>query len=141
MEQKRLRYAAYQPTYWRVAADAVERQRPYLREVLAQPDTVAFVAEGDGPDLTAALIARVAPAPAVYAPGGPTLAIDDFWVVDEELWQSVGRALLDKAEQEARERFGAAQIVVVCGQPDEPKRALLRAAGLTVASEWWTRPL
>jgi len=141
MQLKRLRYAAYQPTFWRVAPDAAQRQRPFLRELLGRPDTIAFVEESAEDCVTAALIARVAAAPGVYAPGGATLDIDDFWVVDERAWETTGRALLDRAAQEAGERFGAVQVVVVCAQLDEPKRAMLRSAGLTVASEWWTRPL
>lgn len=48
------------------------------------------------------------------------------------LWTSVGRAALER---------GAAQIVVVTARLDEAKRAVLAGSGLSVASEWWVRPL
>ena len=141
LQMKRLRYANYQPTFWRVAPDAVDKQRAYLREVLERPNTVAFVAESADAILTGVAIAQVVPAPAVYAPGGPNCEIDDYWVRDEETWENVGQALLAEVAKEAKETFGAVQAVVVCAQRDESKRAMLRAAGLTVASEWWTKPL
>ena len=141
IQLKRLRYATYQPTFWRIAPDAVDKHLPFLREVLDRPNTIALVAEGTDGTLSGVVIASVVPSPSVYAPGGPTCSIDDYWVVDERIWDTTGRALLTKAVKEAKEKFGAAQVVVVCGQQDEPKRAMLRAAGLTVASEWWTQPL
>lgn len=141
IQLKRLRYATYQPTFWRVAPDAVDKHLPSLREVLERPNTIALVAEGTDATLSGVVIASVVPSPPVYAPGGPTCAIDDYWVVDEQVWDTTGQTLLTKAVREAKEKFGAAQVVVVCGQQDEPKRAMLRAAGLTVASEWWTQPL
>jgi len=52
----------------------------------------------------------------------------------------VGRRLLDEAVARAKER-GASQVVVVCGHLDQPKREMLAACGLSIASEWWTRPI
>ncbi len=52
----------------------------------------------------------------------------------------VTRALLDAASAKARER-GEVQTVVVCGHRDGAKRAMLAAAGYTIASEWYVRPL
>jgi hypothetical protein len=47
--------------------------------------------------------------------------------------------LLTAVEREAQAR--GAVLVVVCAQRDQAKRALLRAAGLSVASEWYVRLL
>ncbi len=141
IELRRRQYAAYQPVFWRVAPDAVARQVPYLRELLERSDTIALVAEAEGGHLGGALVARIVPSPAVYALSGPTCSIDDYWVADRQAWDTLGRALLAEACRLAREIHGAAQVVVVCAQQDEAKRAMLAGAGLTVASEWWTRPL
>ena len=141
LHMKRLRYATYQPTFWRVASDALERHLPYLRELIQRPDTIALVAEGDDATLIGVVIATVVPAPPVYSPGGPTCAIDDFAVADDEAWATTGQELLARAVRKAKEDFGAAQAVVVCGQRDQPKRAMLQTGSYTVASEWWTKPL
>ncbi len=66
--------------------------------------------------------------------------IDDFMVDEPDAWASIGRALLDAVTEAARTR-GAAQIVVVCGPDDSPKRAMLTAGAYTVATEWFSKPL
>jgi GNAT superfamily N-acetyltransferase len=86
------------------------------------------------------VIAFLHDVPPVYDPGGRTCTIDDFTVASPHLWPSVGRDLLLAAADAIRE-LGAAQIVVVCGHHDEPKRAMLEAAGWPVASEWRVRAL
>ena len=48
--------------------------------------------------------------------------------------------LLTAVEHEAQMR-GAVLVVVVRAQRDQAKRALLRAVGLSVASEWYVRLL
>jgi len=48
--------------------------------------------------------------------------------------------LLTAVEREAQAR-GAVLVVVVYTQRGQAKRALLRAAGLSVASEWYVRLL
>ncbi len=138
---RRIEYEAYQPTFWREAKDSTEKHLPHLREMLARPDVIALVAQRDDGTLAGALIASLVPAPPVYAPGGPTCAIDDYWVQDPREWGTTGKALLSQAMRRAKEQFGAAQAVVVCAQRDLPKRALLEAASYSVASEWWTKPL
>lgn len=86
------------------------------------------------------LIALLGMAPPVYDPGGLACTIDDFTVSDPALWPTVGVALLAAAQSWAR-AHGAAVVVVVCGHQDEPKRALLRAAGLSLTSEWYVNSL
>jgi hypothetical protein len=141
MRVRRVAYEAYQPTFWREAPDSVEKHIPYLQAQLARPDVIALVAERENRTLAGALVATLVPAPPVYAPGGPTCYIDDYWVEDPREWDTTGKQLLSQAMQLAKEQFGAAQAVVVCAQRDHPKRAWLETASYTVASEWWTRPL
>jgi len=101
IQLKRLRYATYQPTFWRIAPNAVDIHLPFLRDVLDRPNTIALVAEGADAALTGVVIASVVPSPSVYAPGGPTCSIDDYWVVDERTWDTTGRGLLTEAAKEA----------------------------------------
>lgn len=66
---------------------------------------------------------------------------DDFSVAEPRDWPTVAVVLLGAVSRAAQER-GAAQVVVVTAQLDEAaKRAVLAASGLSVASEWWVRPL
>jgi hypothetical protein len=76
------------------------------------------------------------PAPEVYNPGGLTLIIDDFCVQSENLWQSVGHALIEETKAAAKAK-GAKQILVVCGAHDHPKRKFLGEQNLSIASEWF----
>jgi GNAT superfamily N-acetyltransferase len=139
-DPRRQQYQAYQPTFWRPAADACERHEPFLRSLVTRDDVIALVHEcGDG-TVDGFVIATLAPAPPVYDPGGPTCSIDDYCVADPADWDTIGRQLLEYTIAAAKTR-GASQVVVVCGHLDAPKRAMLAAAGLTIASEWYTRPL
>lgn len=136
-ERKREQYARYQPVFWRPAPDARERQEPFFAGLMER--AIVLVAEREAGGIAGFVIAQLAPAPPVYAPGGPTCSIDDFALADASEWATVGRALLDAASEAAAQR-GAAQTVVVCGHMDEEKRTMLRAAGYAIASEWYTRP-
>jgi GNAT superfamily N-acetyltransferase len=138
-EQKRAEYAAYQPLFWRKAVNSADVQTPYFRRLLTQENMLALVAL-EGETVVGFVIAAVVPAPPVYDPGGLTCLIDDFCVAQPEQWPTVGRALLAAVTAQAAER-GACQAVVVCGHRDEPKRALLRSAGLSISSEWYVSPI
>lgn len=138
-DQHRRRHAAYQPQFWNPARDAVARQRSFFELLLTDSATLFAVAVT--PDqVRGFVIARVAPAPPVYDPGGATCLIDDFAVDDPEFWPEVGPELLAVARRWATER-GASQLVVVTAEADAPKRAVLHTAGLSAASEWWVAPL
>ena len=138
-ERKRTEYAAYQPVFWRKAADSVAAQTPYFHHLLARDNILARVAEHAG-TVVGFVIAAIVPTPEVYDPGGPTCMIDDFCVADATTWPTVGAALLADVQAAAAAR-GAVQSVVVCGHLDEPKRAFLRGAGLSLASEWYVGPM
>lgn len=136
-EQKRVRYQGYQPLFWKKAEDSRERQAPFFESQLGRADVIALVHQRHD-RVDGFVIARLVPAPPVYA-AGLTCLIDDYCVSDEA-WSGVGNSLLDAAAREAANR-GAAQAVVVCGHRDQPKRQSLSDSGYTIASEWWVRPL
>ncbi len=138
-EEKRAEYAAYQPLFWRKAAGSAAAQTPYFHRLLAQDPVLALVAL-QGETVVGFVIAGLVPAPPVYDPGGLTCMIDDFCVAQPDQWRTVGRDLLRTVTQQAAGR-GAVQTVVVCGHRDEPKRAMLRDAGLSIASEWYVGPM
>lgn len=138
-EQKRTRYEQFQPVFWRKAPDSAAKAGAFLAAQLTRDNVIALVHQRDGA-VDGFVVAALVPSPPVYAPGGPTLAIDDFWVDGGADWEGVGAALLAEAVRLGKER-GAAQLNVVTGHLDEPKRAMLQAAGLTMASEWWVKPL
>lgn len=129
----------YQPQFWRVAEGAVEAHTSFLA-MLVEDAAVVTVVAVDGNDVLGFAIGRVVPAPPVYNPGGPSGRIDDFVVREPGCWDTVGAELLAHARQ-ALASLGAAQIVVVCGQRDDPKRRALLAQGLSVASEWFVGPV
>lgn len=137
--QKRAEYERYAPTFWRRAADAEEKQKPFFESLLQKPNVIALVYESDG-EICGFVIAWITSAPPVYNPGGKVCSIDDFTVADSDDWPSVGAALLGEAGAWAKAQ-GAVLSVVVCGHLDEPKRQMLREQGFVVASEWYVNPL
>ena len=94
-----------------------------------------FTAESGAKEILGFVIGKLMPAPEVYNPGGLTLMIDDFCVQSENLWQSVGHALIEETKAAAKNK-GATQILVVCGAADLPKHKFLSEQNLQVASEW-----
>ena len=132
---RREQYARFQPVFWRPAADAKDKQRPYFAKLVAHEKVITLVSEDAG-QVTGFIIATLSQAPGVYDPGGLTCQIDDFVVAQAAKWPSTGAALLRASLAEAGRR-GAVQAVVVTGHLDEPKRQMLRACGLDIASEWW----
>lgn len=138
-EARRSEYATYQPIFWRPATDAFARQRPHLAKLI-EDDAVITVVADTNHGLAGFAIGTVVPAPPVYNPGGPTCVVDDFTVDDPRRWPTIGIDLLRSVRQTARQQ-GAAQIVVVCGHHDGPKRTTLEASGLSIASDWWVAPL
>jgi GNAT superfamily N-acetyltransferase len=139
VERHRRQYQKYQPTFWRKAADSVETTRTFFTGLLSGRDTLFLVAV-EGRQMLGFLIARKVATPPVYAPGGDTWLVDDFCVVEPHHWLSTGEALLSHATTLVHEH-GAAQIVVVCGDRDLAKAEMLRRSDLSIASNWWTKPL
>lgn len=55
-------------------------------------------------------------------------------------WLAIGEALLSHVSTLLHEH-GAAQIVVACADRDLAKAEVLRRSDLTIAANWWTKPL
>ena len=137
---KRAEYTTYSPVFWRVAPDATEKQAAFfLDQRLHNPQALTLVAERDGL-IEGFIMALIHSAPPAYDPGGPVCSIDDYTVATPDLWTTTGAALLDAATTWAREH-GAVLMIIVAGQRDQPKRAMLEATNATIASEWWIKPL
>ncbi len=139
-EQYREQLQTYQPVFWRKAEGSAEAQARYFLGLLQRSDVIALVHRAVNDGLAGFLIATLQAAPPVYDPGGLTCTIDDFCVAQAIHWPKAGTALLHAAMRLARER-GAVQVVVVCPHRDQAKLTLLAGEGLSVASEWHTRPL
>lgn len=139
-EAKRTEYARYSPVFWRPAADARAKHHPFLRSCI-QDDAFAAYAAVAGGALVGVTLANRRGAPAPFrAEQALTWFVDDFYVADAALWPTAGLALLS-AVGVAAGAAGAARVIVVVAQRDEPKRALLRSAGYTLEAAWWTHPL
>lgn len=67
-DARRRQYAIYQPVFWRPAADAADRHRPYVAGLITHDAAIFRVAETGG-DLTGFRLAQLVPAPPVYDPG------------------------------------------------------------------------
>lgn len=139
-DSKRREYEPHAPVFQRPATNAKQAHRLWLSKLVKNPAVGTFVHEDTHGDVDGFVIITTAEAPPVYDPGGLSSLIDDFTVSSPDKWRTAGTTLLHAATTWARER-GAVQVVVVSGPHDEPKRAVLRDAGLYVASEWFTAPL
>ncbi|MBX9977707.1 MAG: GNAT family N-acetyltransferase, partial [Alphaproteobacteria bacterium] len=133
--EKRRAYEKVQPTFWRHAKGAEEAQTMWFNELLMQDDYILLVAESEKM-IAGFIIGRLMNAPEVYDPGGLTIMIDDFCVRDPSQWVTIGRELLARIKEIAKDKC-AVQIVIVCGAHDEHKRHFLKQDDLTIASEWY----
>jgi hypothetical protein len=138
-ERSRRQYQKFQPTFWRKAATSAETTKAFFTKLLTE-DATFFLVAVEGRQFLGFLIARKFPTPPVYAPGGDTYLMDDFCVVEPHHWLTTGEALLSHVSTLVHEA-GAAQIVVVCGDRDLAKAEMLRRSDLTIAANWWTKPL
>ncbi len=158
---KRLAYEKAQPQFWKYAGESGDNaQKAWFKELLTHKDYILMVATRHGERSVAIqknskdwiasplarnddedsvlgfIIGKLMPAPEVYNPNGLTLMIDDFCVKSENLWESVGAQLAEAIKKEGKAK-GAAQILVVCGAHDNPKRKFLQNQNLSIASEWF----
>ncbi|MGE0574357.1 MAG: GNAT family N-acetyltransferase [Reyranella sp.] len=138
-ERSRRPLHKYQPTFWRKAANSTAATETFFTQLLTEPDTIFLVAV-EGSRHLGFLIARKFPNPPVFDPGGDTWIIDDFCVAEPHLWLSIGEALLSYVSTLIHEH-GGVQIVVVSADRDLAKTEMLRRSEMTIASNWWTKPL
>ena len=139
VEHDRRQRQKHQSLFWRRAAKSATATREFLGKLLTEPDTFFLVAV-EGGQMLGFLVARKFPAPPVYDPGGDTYLIDDFCVLEPRHWLTVGEALLSHASTLIHEH-GGVQIVIICADRDLAKAEMLRRSDLTIASNWWTKPL
>jgi GNAT superfamily N-acetyltransferase len=139
VERSRRQLQKYQPTFWRKAANSATATDAFFTKLLTASDTFFLVAV-EGSRLEGFLIARKFPNPPVFDPGGDTWMIDDFCVAEPHLWLGVGEALLSHVSTLIHEH-GGVQIVVVGADRDLAKTEMLRRSDLSIASNWWTKPL
>jgi adenine phosphoribosyltransferase len=138
---KRVQYEAYEPVFHRRSDESAARaaQEPYFRRLIERDDALVLVAE-EHKSVVGFGTAEIHLALAVYDPGGPAAIVDDFCVAAPQLWDTVGRELLDALKAELRKR-NVAVIIVVCSPDDVPKRHAIVGAGLSAASEWFAQAL
>jgi GNAT superfamily N-acetyltransferase len=139
VEQSRRQLQKYQPTFWHKASHSAASTETSFTRLLTEPDTYFLVAV-EGSRLLGFLIATKFANPPVFDPGGDTWLIDDFCVREPQLWLSIGEALLSHVSTLIHEH-GGVQIVVVSADRDLAKTEMLRRSDLTIASNWWTKPL
>lgn len=138
-ERSRRQYQKYQPAFWHKAEKSAAVTQTFFTRLLAENDAFFLVAiEAD--QLLGFLIARKFTAPPVFESGGDTYLIDDFSVLEPHHWLTIGEALLSHASTLIHEH-GGVQIVVTSADRDLAKTEMLRRSDLTIASNWWTKPL
>ena len=139
VERSRRQQQKYQPTFWRKAANSAATTEKFFTKLLTEADAIFLVAV-EGSQLQGFLIARKFAAPPVFDPGGDSWLVDDFCVVEPRLWLTIGEALLSHVSTLIHEH-GGVQIVVASADRDLAKTEMLRRSDLTIASNWWTKPL
>ena len=126
-EQKRREYQAYSPVFWRMAQTPRAIFAPYMQSQIENPENVALAHEQNG---------KVDGFVLMNARG----TIDDYAVAAPDLWPTVGAGLLQAAGAEAQ-THGLKSLLVICGHGDTPKRTMLAVQGLTLATDWYVKPI
>ncbi len=139
LEVKRQMLESFEPVMWRPSEIAAQLTPQFFTHQVVQPNVIARVAE-DGERFLGFVMGTLQDPPPVYAPGGKTVLIDDFAVVDGADGDSAASQLLDAAISEARAR-GAVQIITVAAAQDARASRWFEEKKLRVASQWWTRTL
>lgn len=138
-ERNRQQIQKFQPTLWRKHPQSEAMTRLFFTRLLTEPDSYFLVAT-EGSQFLGFLIARKFPASPVFDPKGDTYLIDDFCVIEPRYWLTIGEAMLSHATTLIHEH-GAVQILVTCADRDLAKTEVLRRSELSIASNWWTKPL
>ena len=128
---KRLEYSKHQPLFWKMAENSNEIQSKWFESEFENERVIALCDS----QKRGFIIGKLVTPPEVYD-AGLTLMIDDFCVQTPNLWQTIGRNLLEECIKFGKEK-GAKQILCVCGDFDAEKYKLLEKLKLTVASRWY----
>lgn len=138
-ELKRMEYQTYQPQFWRKAANSAQVQTLFYEKLLGRDDVYPYIYEKNNA-IAGYVIASLVKAPPVYDPGGLSCLIDDFYVSDSSLWETVGVAILDHVKAVVKTK-GAVHMVIICAAKDKAKQSMLEKAGYPTASEWHLQTL
>lgn len=138
-EKAHRQYQKYQPKFWHKAPKSAAATERAFTSLLTETGTYFLIA-AEGERKIGFVIARKFPSSPIYDPGGDIYLIDDFYVVEPQHWLTTGEALLSHATTLLHEH-GAVQILVTCAERDLAKAEMLRRSQLTIASNWWTKPL
>ncbi len=134
---KRLAYEKIQPIFWSYAGpEGDEIQKAWFKELLNNPEYLLLIAKDSKHQCLGFVIGRLIQSPEVYKPGGLTLLIDDFCVLNDSLWLIVGSTLVQEIKKLSKTK-GATQVVVVCGAHDSLKAQLLKSLDLSIVSNWF----
>lgn len=133
--QKRLAYEKAQPQFWKWASESGEQEQKEWFKELISDDTYICLAAKNSNEGIGFVIGKIVSAPEVYNPGGLTLIIDDFCVLNNE-WSTIGSVLLTEIKFIAKQK-NVAQIVVVSGDHDSTKKQFLKKSGLSPVSVWF----
>jgi ribosomal protein S18 acetylase RimI-like enzyme len=125
MERRRQVYAGFSPVFWRPARGVVDLHARFIRRLVADGTNVCLRADHGF------VIGQARP---------PECFVDDFAVDDAGTWEGTGRELLDELWRRMASD-AITSVRVVTAKADHDKVAMLRAAGLTLAEQWWVRPL
>src|SRR5689334_13755593 len=119
MVDRRARYEAFSPRFWRPAGNARAIHEPHLVSCVASDRYVGFRTSVGF--VVGELQAAGSPP---WWPAVPIGFVDDFAVVRDDAWMRDGRALLHAAWSRLREQ-GADALRVVTARHDEAKVAML----------------
>ena len=136
---KRAQLELFEPVMWRRSQNVDEMTRIFFQHQVAEPNVILLVAE-EGDAFLGFLNGMLQNAPPVYDPGGKTVMIDDFAVVEGAAGDRAASALMDAVMSEGRSR-GAVQMIVVTAAQDARSAKWFEDKKLHVVSHWWTRVL
>ncbi len=125
MERRRQVCAGYSPMFWRPAAGVTGLHAGFLSCLAANPANVCLRAEHGF------VVGQLRQAECF---------VDDFAVDETGIWGDDGRDLLDELWARVANDTPTTMRVVTA-RADRDKVAMLTAAGLILAEQWWVKPL
>ena len=132
---KRLDYSKVQPHFWKMAKNSNKVQSHYFNEEIKKDNTI-FLCDDEKLGF---IFGKLIIPPEVYD-AGLTLMIDDFCVKTSDLWNTVGKKLLEECIEVSQIK-DAKQVLIVCGYHDTHKNNLLAQMNLLTTSVWYSKKL
>ncbi len=139
-DRKRRQYSEHASPFQRPAPNAREIHEGFLPKLFEWDGFEVLVHESGG-EVDGFIVGRFGSAPPPFGVGS-LFHVDDFGVAKPDNWTVTGRALLRTLAQRAA-TAGFATGIVVSGPSsvDAPKVSFLVDSGLSVAAEWWVKPV